>query len=198
MMDIRVTEVNEEVLVTVDSIAKVTKKDIEWLKAKAAGNVRERVRLCAHQSTEDPVHEMLIVHTKGTYIRPHKHPNKSESFHIIEGALDIVIFDGGGSVLEVIEMGEYSSGAQFYWRLSESHFHTVIPRSEIVVFHETTNGPFDRATSNVPAPWSPEEADILSVEEYTSGLESLIRLMQGDKPVQSGTRESLYLGTEDS
>ena len=171
MRDIRVTEVNEEVLVTLDSIAKVTKEDIQWLKAKAAGNARERVRLCAHRSVEDAVHEMLIVHTKGTYIRPHKHPNKSESFHIIEGDLDIVVFDDDGGVMEVIEMGEYSSGSQFYWRLSESHFHTVIPRSDFVVFHETTSGPFERATSNLAAPWSPAEDDLPAQTHYMSKLQ---------------------------
>lgn len=176
MRDIRVTEVNEEVLVTLDSIAKVTKDDIQWLKAKAAANVRERVRLCAHRNVEDAVHEMLIVHTKGTYIRPHKHPNKSESFHIIEGDLDIVVFDDAGDLLDVIEMGEYSSGSRFYWRLSESHFHTVIPRSDFVVFHETTSGPFERATSNVAAPWSPGEDDLLGQARYMSQLQGKLSL----------------------
>lgn len=36
---------------------------------------------------------MLIVMAKGSYIRPHKHKNKSESFHIIEGLLDVIVFD---------------------------------------------------------------------------------------------------------
>ena len=171
MKDIRVTEINEEVLVTLDSIAKVTREDIQWLKAKAAGNARERVRLCAHRSIEDAVHEMLIVHTKETYIRPHKHPNKSESFHIIEGSLDIVVFDDGGEVSDVIKMGEYSSGSQFYWRLSESNFHTVIPRSDFVVFHETTSGPFERATSNLPASWSPAEDNLPAQARYMSQLQ---------------------------
>jgi len=186
MFDIKATEVNEEVFITSDSIAKVSQKDIEWLKAKALSNVRERVRLCTHQSVEDAVHEMLIVHTKGTYIRPHKHPNKSESFHIIEGALDIVVFDDTGGILEVVNMGEYSSGDQFFWRLSESHFHTVIPRTDIVVFHETTSGPFVRATSNVPAPWSPNEGDLVSIEPYALVLETLIRLRGSDDQTQNG------------
>lgn len=158
-MNINATEINEEVLVTLESITQIDKSDIEWLKAKAARNVRKRVRLCAHRSIDDKVHEMLIVHSKGTYIRPHKHPGKSESFHVIEGALEIVIFHDTGAVLELINMGEYSTGARFYWRLSESHYHMVIPRSEFVVIHEITSGPFDRAAANVPAPWSPVETD---------------------------------------
>lgn len=158
-MNIHTTEVNEEVFVTLDPITRVDRSDIEWLKEKAAGNIRERARLCAHLSVDDAVHEMLIVHTKDTYIRPHKHPGKSESFHIIEGALDIVVFDDSGEVLDLIAMAEYSTGSRFYWRLSKSHFHMVIPKSNVVVFHETTGGPFDRSTSNVAASWSPGEDD---------------------------------------
>ena len=157
---------------------------IKWLKAKAIGNTRERVRLCTHQSVEDAVHEMLIVHIKGTYIRPHKHPNKSESFHIIEGTLDIVIFDDAGNIFEVVNMGEYSSGDQFFWRLSQSYFHTVIPRSDVVVFHETTGGPFVKETSNVPAPWSPTEDDIESIDLYTKRLNTSVRLRKDTPPVE--------------
>lgn len=180
MIAVNVTEIHEEILYTLDDITQVSKDDIEWLKAKALGNKRERVRLCAHRDLQDAVHEMLIVHTKGTYIRPHRHPNKSESFHIIEGSLDIVIFDESGEVTDVINMGEYSTGARFFWRLSESYFHAVIPRSDIVVFHETTSGPFVRATSNVPAPWSPEEDNPVSTGEYIARLNKLILLKQGN------------------
>lgn len=170
MKHIRFAEVNDEVLFNLDAISKVTREDVEWLKTKALRNARERVRLCAHRAVDDPVHEMLIVHTKGTYVRPHKHPNKSESFHIIEGALDIVIFNDRGEVLEVINMGEYSSGARFYWRLSESYYHMVIPRTEMVVFHETTGGPFDPDTSKVQAPWSPSEDDLQAQARYMARL----------------------------
>ena len=156
---INANKVNDEVFVTSDNIAKVDRSDIEWLKAQAAQNPRERVRLCAHLDTGDAVHEMLIVHTKDTYIRPHKHPGKTESFHLIEGALDIVVFEDSGKILEYIPMGDYASGGRFYWRLSSSYFHTVIPRSDVVVFHETTSGPFDPKTSKADASWSPEEAD---------------------------------------
>lgn len=156
---INITEVNEEIFYVTDPIAKVKSDDIQWLKARALANKRERARICAHLNVDDAVHEMLIVHTKGTYIRPHKHPGKSESFHIIEGELDIVVFDDGGEVIEHINMGDYASGAKFFWRLSDSHYHMVIPRTDLVVFHETTSGPFRAGISSVMAPWSPEESD---------------------------------------
>jgi cupin fold WbuC family metalloprotein len=168
------TTVNEEVLVSLDPVTRVDHRDIAWLKARAAKNQRKTVRLCAHRSVDDPVHEMLIVHSKGARVRPHKHPNKSESFHIIEGKLDIVVFDDSGGVVDVINMGDYPSGERFFWRLSESYYHTVIPRSDVVVFHETTNGPFERSTSNVGAPWSPEETDLAGLERYLAELDVLL------------------------
>jgi cupin fold WbuC family metalloprotein len=165
---------SEEVLYAQDAVTKIDKDDIESLKSRALGNARERARLCTHLSVDDAVHEMLIVHTVGTYIRPHKHTDKSESFHIVEGRLDIVMFDDDGGNQELIELGEYSSGYPFFWRINGSLYHTVIPRTPIVVFHETTGGPFVRETSFVPALWSPKEGDAPAVAHYQKDLESAI------------------------
>ncbi len=166
---IKITQVNEEVLYTSDPITKVSFSDIEILKAKASGNRRRRVRLCAHSSINDSLHEMLIVHTKDAYVRPHKHPNKSESYHLIEGELQIVVFDDAGGVCEGIQIGPYGSGRTFFYRLSDSYFHMVIPVSDFVVFHETTNGPF-RREDTVFAPWAPEDSDHTAVRNYMEHL----------------------------
>ena len=189
MTAMELNEVSEEVLYTLDPVTKVAVTDIESLKGRALANPRERARICTHLSVDDSVHEMLIVHTKGTYIPPHKHLGKSESFHIIEGRLDIVMFDDAGEVVDVIEMGEYASGDTFFWRISESYYHTVIPRSEIVVFHETTRGPF-RREDLVHGPWAPPEDDHAAARRYMATLESAIRLRQRSANSGESTRES--------
>jgi cupin fold WbuC family metalloprotein len=147
---------NEEVFYSKDVITSVNQESIDFLKSKAMKNSRKRARLCTHPGVNDLLHEMLIVHFKGLYVQPHKHIGKSESFHIIEGELSVVIFDESGKILQVIHMGEPASGRMFYYRLSESYFHSVVPLSEIVVFHEITNGPFKREDM-VLAPWAPVE-----------------------------------------
>ena len=154
----RLTQFNEEVFYSDDKIVKVGPGEIELLKQKARSNKRRRVRLCAHRSTDDKLHEMLIVHTKDAYIRPHKHLNKTESFHLIEGVVDIVIFDDEGAINEVISICNSSPSCLFYYRMSDPYFHTLIIRSEFLVFHEVTNGPFDRKQT-VFAPWAPDETD---------------------------------------
>ncbi|MFC1570453.1 WbuC family cupin fold metalloprotein [Candidatus Omnitrophota bacterium] len=137
-----IKKINEEVYYTEDSITKVDRSDIDFLKEKALGNERKRARLCSHLDGEDLLHEMLIVLVKGAEFPAHKHLGKSESFHIIEGEVKVIIYDESGKVKEEIEMGDYSSGKKFYYRLSGEEFHTVVPGSDVVVFHEITNGPF--------------------------------------------------------
>jgi cupin fold WbuC family metalloprotein len=160
---------NDEVLYTQEAVTKVTAEDISLLKEKARHNARRRIRLCAHPSVEDLLHEMIIVHSAGNYVRPHRHLAKSESFHLIEGELVIALFDDLGAVKEWIPMGSGERRGILYYRLSKPLYHTVIPQSEEVVFHETTNGPFDRKETEF-APWAPTE---VNSEEFPAYLEKL-------------------------
>jgi cupin fold WbuC family metalloprotein len=102
-------------------------------------------------------------------VRPHKHLGKPESFHVIEGIVDVIIFDECGDIREVIQMGNYGSDRVFYYRISTPIYHTLLIRSDILVFHETTTGPFNRVDT-VFAPWSPEEIDSSGCALFTEKL----------------------------
>src|SRR5207237_5887111 len=104
--------ITPEVFIADSEIVRVSQEDIEFLKQKVKTSPRGRVRLCAHPGNTDLLHEMFIVLCEETYIRPHRHFNKSESFHILEGAADIVLFDEHGHIEEVIPMGDIASGKQ--------------------------------------------------------------------------------------
>src|SRR5579864_1112978 len=132
---------NSEIYQAQSNIVKINSQDISKLKNTVLETKNKRVRICAHQNSDDVLHEMLIVIAKSSYVRPHKHINKSESFHMIEGQLDVIIFDDEGNILEIIPMGNPASGENFFYRLSTDHFHSLVIKSDFVVFHETTNGP---------------------------------------------------------
>lgn len=164
---------NEEVFYRDGKVIQVNASEICWLKDQAERNLRKRARLCTHRNTEALLHEMLIVHARDTYIRPHKHIGKPESFHVIEGLVDVVIFDEMGSVLEVMKLGDYASGRIFYYRISDPVYHTLLIRSDLLVFHETTAGPFNR-TDTVFASWSPEESDSVGCAFFTEKLSRVV------------------------
>ena len=168
---------NPEVLYSDAAITVVDRSNVDLFKQQSSLNPRKRIRLCAHGGPEDRLHEMLIVHERGTYVRPHKHPGKTESTHIIEGLVDVVVFDDDGRIERVIRMGDYASGRTFYYRMAAPVFHTLIVRSDILVFHETTNGPFDR-TDTVFASWAPADSDVDSINAYMVDLDDRIRIVQ--------------------
>lgn len=145
----------------------ISTSDIDELKKLASLNPRKRIRLCMHHSPQTLLQEMFIVHERHCYVRPHKHLKKIESIKIIEGEVDVVTFDDGGNVINVISMGDITSGKIFYFRLNQSEYHTFIIRSDVLVFHEITTGPFLRDETIYPK-WAP----VLDVDglQYLSNL----------------------------
>lgn len=165
----RFKKIGEEVFVAADPLTIVNNRFINNLKKEAGKAPRKRVRLNIHKSLEDPIHEMFIVHTKGTYVRPHKHLRKNESLHILEGEASIIFFDDDGVISDVIQMSNYSSGKDFYYKLDKPWYHTLIVRSETLVFCETANGPYNKADT-IFAPWTPSENDTDEIRNYMKKL----------------------------
>ena len=148
--------INDEVYVADGNPTIVTDDAIAFLKFVAEKNRRGRARLCAHPGNDDALHEMLIAHTGGAYVQPHKHRGKSESFHIVEGRLKIFLFGDDATWKQTIQMAKPGGGGSFFYRLHSETFHSVLPETDFVVFHEVTNGPFDIA-DRVDAEWAPAE-----------------------------------------
>ena len=121
----------------------------------------------------DKLHDMIIVHGKECYVRPHKHETKSESITILEGEADLILFEEDGSIRGVISMGEVKTNKAFFYRISNSIYHMLIIRSKFLTFHEATEGPFDREDTKFPE-WSPTE-DSDTLVDFISSIENGIR-----------------------
>lgn len=161
----RTREEGPEVRYAADDVVAVTAADIEELKLAAERNERRRVRLCAHRDVGDALHDMLIVHRRETYVRPHKHLAKPESFHVVEGLGRVLLFEGDGSVTTTIPLGDYRSGRPFYYRLADPVFHMLVIDSDVMVFHESAPGPFRRSDTVFP-PWAPAEGEAAAVQAF--------------------------------
>jgi cupin fold WbuC family metalloprotein len=146
----------------------ITKKNIDFLIQVAKKNPGHRARYCTHNFVDDEVHEMVIYHKEGTYIRPHKHIGKTESFHLIDGETDVVFFDQDGNIDHALSLGVYESGKSFYYRIPESIYHSQIFRKN-TLFHEVTKGPFEKNETVFPR-WAPSEDKTSLVNEYMKKL----------------------------
>jgi cupin fold WbuC family metalloprotein len=166
---IELERINDEIFVAKESIVSFGDEESSFLKSQAMRSPRRRARICAHKSNGDALHEMLIAISSQSYIHPHKHVAKSESFHIVEGSVDVIIFDDVGAITNIIKLGAPGSGRSYFYRLSEARFHTLIIHSDILVVHEVTNGPFDREQT-ILAPFAPLERDESAARDYIKYL----------------------------
>jgi cupin fold WbuC family metalloprotein len=158
-----------EVFLAEGPIATIGPEDIEVLRRAVRKTPKHRVRINAHPGNDDSLHEMIIAIEPGSYVRPHKHPGKSEAFHIIEGQVDVVVFKDDGNIDRIVSLGAKGSNHPFYYRMSTARFHTLIIRSNLLVVHEITNGPFD-PTGAIYAMFAPEESDSAKATTFQAEL----------------------------
>src|SRR5580658_9446982 len=72
----------------------------DMVAALATASPRLRMNYNFHSGPADNPHRFLNVLLRGTYIRPHRHlaPPKSESFLVLEGMADVILFDDEGEI----------------------------------------------------------------------------------------------------
>jgi cupin fold WbuC family metalloprotein len=118
-----------------------------------------------HRFHEDKVHEMINIYPKNLYIRPHKHSDKTETKHIVEGAMWMLMFDEMGKITNRFVMGKEYGNTMIY-RIESNLYHSIVPITEIVVFHEIINGPYTGSNDSIFPDWAPENNDAKGIEEF--------------------------------
>ena len=147
-----------EVIKNNNDILFVNHEMIERIKHESLKSSRHMARLLMHLSHEDKVQEMLIAMQRECVVTPNRSVGKSESLQIIEGRLLLVIFDENGNIVKQEEMAPFGSNSPTIYRLNSAPWHTMIPITEMVVVHETLQGPFENSTEPLPN-WVPSNAD---------------------------------------
>jgi cupin fold WbuC family metalloprotein len=163
-------EIGEDVFACTSSTPRLGRTDVHFLKVLAGSSRRGRARICVHESPDDAVQEMLIVISDGGYLRPHRHSRKCESFHVIEGAADVALFDDRGNLADLIALGEPGTTDDFFCRIPAGIFHTVLPRTPLFVLHEVTCGPFVAGDAEM-ATFAPAEDDCDAARRYSAELQ---------------------------
>ena len=164
-----------DVYVAPGPIASIGQAEIEYLRSELVGNAKGRVRMNLHPDSADNLHEMFIAIRPNSYIRPHKHPHKSEAFHIVYGEVDIVIFEDDGSIRQVVALAAGSSSTAFYYRMSTPFFHTLMIKSDLLVVHEITNGPFIKDGTAFAGFAPAEDADLNAINSWQRQLSDRVR-----------------------
>jgi cupin fold WbuC family metalloprotein len=155
----------------------VAQDDIAMLAERGLTTARKTIRLCTHENEQSALHEMFIVHASSTFVFPHKHDHKTESALLLDGLMDVVMFDIDGNITRAVRMGDYGSGLPFYIRIPSGVFHAMIARSDRIVYKEATTGPF-RRDDFIVAPFATHlttpEAQLQFKEQLALRAENLV------------------------
>ena len=147
-------------------------QELDQVRQMAEQSPLRRARLCLHRDHNSLVQEMVIALFEDSYVRPHRHQHKSESFHVIEGRLAVLLFDDTGRLIRRVELEPPGSAQASLYRLASSLWHTAVPLSRCVVFHETTSGPFSKADTEY-AEWAPDGENHEAALEYLKRAASI-------------------------
>ena len=138
-----ITKLQDNVFVHNGEISILNKSIINYVKNAAEQSPLKRARINFHHSDHDSVHEMIIVAHKDGIIPPHSHPiDKPESYHVIEGVLQVSIFNNDGALKETFVL-KHDEHPKMY-RIQGGVWHQPIPVTEWVIYHEVATGPFNK------------------------------------------------------
>jgi cupin fold WbuC family metalloprotein len=170
MQGMKLRRVNDEVFFADEPIVTIGPHEIEFVTRQAQTSARRRARICLHRSETDAVQEMLIAIDAQSYVRPHRHAERNESFHVVSGTADVVLFDDTGRAVERVRLASDERGVR-YLRVDAGRFHCLLARTPMFVLFETTTGPFVRNETEYAA-WSPAEGNEAEIRHYLATLEA--------------------------
>lgn len=162
-------QLNSLVYTATERVVPLGPADNEFLKGELTKKKLDRIRICCHPGVDDRLHEMLMVFSNETYIRPSLHVDKEESLLVLEGLGTYWFFDAAGNVTDKVELGPIGSGRSFYCRIPANTHHCLTIETPILVAKETTSGPFSRDDTKFPA-WAPDGSDMGVARRYLAGL----------------------------
>lgn len=130
---------------------------IENCLTKAHQSPRKRSHFNLHESLEAPVQRLCIALVKGTYVRPHRHPqsNKWELLMAVQGMSQLVIFDDTGNIKKVFELSP--TGPLSAVEIPPNTWHSLLPKGDESVVLEVKEGPYTPNKPEYFADWAPEE-----------------------------------------
>jgi cupin fold WbuC family metalloprotein len=138
---------------------------IAELKQISTQRDNSNVRICLHESPEAEHHDMVALERKGRYYRPHKHFNKGDTSHMLEGRLRVFSFDTEGEVIDAVAIGP----GEIY-RTATNMYHAILPLTDYVIHHESKPGPFEGENDSIYPDWAPDGSDQAEVDAYIGTL----------------------------
>lgn len=155
----------------------ISTDNLAALVARAQNTDRRRHNLNIHASPNDPINRLLNAVEPGSYVRPHRHPDKVETLVAVAGCFELLFFDYNGRLSRRSALG--GNGAVLI-EYSPNTWHSLIALQSGSVFFEVKAGPYLPVKSDDYLPgWPLEQSSGVPL-----ALDWLHRAAVGDEFVQ--------------
>ena len=134
------------------------RKIINFLEKYYKKNKKD-IRVCIHRDPSEKQHDMVLLQKRKDFYKPwfenrkmgtfpHKHLKKGETYHMIFGKMGCVLFNNNGKVKKmcVLKKGDI-------FRVPKNTYHTMMPITNYVVYHESKIGPFLKKADSIFPKW---------------------------------------------
>ncbi|MGV8996304.1 MAG: WbuC family cupin fold metalloprotein [Parvibaculaceae bacterium] len=164
--------INASVLQGVSDPVTVSRADIDELIVVARGTETGRARILLHETSDSPLHEMVIALPPTSCDHPHINYKSGKTFLALSGQFAVICSNDDGSeiVAHVLSAGAWSGAVICHLR--KAQWHTIIPLAGDTVFLETIIGPF---SGNYFADWFPKSDD---VQRHSQFVDKFRRIAQ--------------------
>ena len=127
---------------------------------------KKDVRICLHANKKSNHHDMIILQQKKNFYLPHKHLKKGETYHIIKGSMVCILFNNNGKVKKICKLKKNN-----IFRTPINVFHTMMPISNYVIYHESKTGPFLAKNDSIFPIWI---KNLKKKNKYIKNLKNIV------------------------
>lgn len=99
-------------------------------------------RVCLHQTDDEPIHEMLMIHTRPYKAGPLKQLKTSLSYHMLDGAVEVCLYDEDGKCFWKTDLDSRDDSKSRFVRLEAHVFRSIESKTPYTIFLEVASGPF--------------------------------------------------------
>lgn len=138
---------------------------------EAKVNSRLRMNYNFHTSMDALVHRMLNALEPGTYLPPHRHSDKEETYLVLRGKLIAFFFNDEGVVIEKTILDPLSG--KYGLEIPSGVWHSIISLESGTVIFEVKKGPYQPLPQEDIASWAPTPSDSKGIKDFMNLLLSL-------------------------
>lgn len=135
----------------------ITEELLDAVTSQAKENSRLRMNYNFHATMDAPIHRLLNALEPGTYLPPHRHRDKEETYLVLRGSLLAFFYDEAGDVTEKVLLNP--SEGKYGLEIPPCTWHSIVALESGTVIFEIKKGPYSPLSPEDLASWAPAASD---------------------------------------